>query len=300
MAVAARKQSAPSSATSRIEAAQAALEESNRKLAELNEQRNAALLRDDNAAAVQFGIEIANLKLSARAEEDRIALLREQATREEQERRAQERAVLIEKIEAKIALRDKELEEVAAAIKQLAAASERAINLSREIVNEWTWQPHDLPPALLTPSSIMTAISHESYRLSYHARRYGGQDTDPLAGVMLPGSRAPTLQLLEDPSRVPSMSETVCNASAFARTFLRTGKGSAVVEGVQHQAVTNGVPGQRTDAEQQLSDLLVQMAKLAEDSSPAGEQRYLELVSQVAAVQAEVAAQQQVERQNGR
>jgi hypothetical protein len=41
------------------------------------------------------------------------------------------------------------------------------------------------------------------------------------------------------------------------------------------------------------------MARLAEDSSPAGEQRYLEVVSQVARVQAEVAAQQRVETQNG-
>jgi hypothetical protein len=311
MAASARKaEPAPSSASSRLEAAQAALEEANRKLAELNEQRNAALLADNNAEAIKLGIEITNLKLEARANEDKIALLREKAAEEDKERRAKEKAVLIERIEKKLAQRDAAMEEVASSIKQLAIASERAINIGRDIIDAWTWPPHDLPPALLTVQSVMTAISHEAHRVSHHPRRFGGADTDPLAGHSLPGSRSPTLQLAEDPSRVRPMVDIVREASEFARRFLKTGVGSAAVEVVAIPVPTNGQgearirnapPGrevpfapQRTGAEQRLSDLLVQMAKLAEDVTPAGEAEYLRVVGEVAKVQAEVAAEQKV------
>jgi hypothetical protein len=303
------EQPAPPSASSRIEGAQAELQQANARLAELNEQRNAALLKDDNATAIALGIEATNLRLTTRAIEDKITLLREQAAREDQERRAQERERVIEGIEKKIEKRDAAMADVAAAIKQLAVASEKAIKLGRDVVNEWTWQAHDLPAALLTPPSILTAISHEFYKLSYHPRRYGGMDTDPLAGHMLPGSRCPRLEWTEQPERTRAMVDVVKEASEFARRFLRTGKGSAAVaptlaENPPEMAVnpppTNGGNApQRTDAEQRLSDLRVRMAKLAEDQSPQGEAEYLRVVDEMAKVHAEVAAEKQMERQHG-
>jgi hypothetical protein len=308
MAVHLRKpqpQPAAPTATSRIESAQSALEEANRKLAELNEQRNQCLLKDDNAGAVALGIEAANLRLVARAEEDRIALLREAAVREEQARKAEERAAQIERIEAKIRQRDKVMEEVATAIKQLATASERAMDLNRDIIAAWSWAPHDLPPALLTPPSILAAISHESFRVSYHPRRYGGVDTDVLAGLGLPGARAPTLQLLEDPARVRPMVEVVRDASEFARQFLRTGKGSAAhaaLEGVPHQSVADVAPGATTNGTeapvQRLAALLKQQAELAED--PTREAEYQSVVAAIAQAQTEVDAARRVETQHGR
>jgi hypothetical protein len=133
MAATARK-----SAIDRVKVAQDDLEAANRQLAELTEQRNAALLKDETTTAIKLGIEIANLKLEARAHEDKIQLLREEAAREEKARREAERTALVGKIEAKIDQRDKAMQEVAAAIKQLAAASERAIELNREIISSWT------------------------------------------------------------------------------------------------------------------------------------------------------------------
>jgi hypothetical protein len=315
------KEPAPSSATDRLASTQAALAQANARIAELDAQRNAALLKDEDATAVKLGTEIDALKQAARAHSDKIALLKEQAAEEERARRAREREELIERIEKKLVQRDAAMEGVAAAIKQLASASERAITLGREIIAAWTWAPHDLPPALLTPAAIMTTISHESFRVSYHAKKYGGADVDVLAGHSLPGSRSPTWQLAEDPSRVRPMIDVVRDATEFAKTFLRTGKGSAAVvndanlSGAtgQIEASTNGqseppqirggdaqVPhgSMRSDAEQRLSDLLVQMHKLAQDGSQEGERRYLEVVSQVAQVQAEVSAQQQVEQQH--
>jgi hypothetical protein len=304
MAVVLRKQPAAPSATDRISAAQSALEQANARLAELHERRNAALLRDDNGAAVALGIEITNLKLEARASEDKISLLREKAAEEERARKAEEREALIEKIEAKIKQRDKVMEEVATAIKQLATASERAMDLNRDIIAAWSWAPHDLPAALLTPPSILAAISHESFRVSYHPRRYGGVDTDVLAGFGLPGARAPTLQLLEDPSRVRPMVDVVRDASEFARQFLRTGKGSAAhaaSEGVPHQTVADVAPGATTNGAetpvQRLAALLKQQAELAED--PTREAEYQSVVAAIAQAQTELDSARKMEQQHG-
>jgi hypothetical protein len=306
---------APPSATDRLAAAQAALADTTSKIAELDQQYNESLLADDNAGAVKLGIEITNLKLEARAHARKCELVKEKAAEEERARKAAEKAALVEKIEAKIAQRDGAMEGVAAAIKQLVSASERAIELGREIIDAWTWPMHDLPPALLTPPSIMTAISQELFRTSHHPRRFGGADTDVLAGHALPGSRAPTLQLAENPSRVRPLLDVVTDASAFAKNFLRTGKGSATVEVVATPVPANGQghgPGtpqlgkppsdlaarehadfsawgakvqQRTGAEQRLSDLLIQMSKLAEDGSEEGERRYHEVVGEIAKLQ---------------
>src|SRR6516225_5150085 len=82
----------PQAAADRIESTQAALEAANRQLAELTERRNQCLLKDeDTAAAIDLGIKIANLKNAARAHEDRIQLLREQAAEEERARKAKDR-----------------------------------------------------------------------------------------------------------------------------------------------------------------------------------------------------------------
>jgi hypothetical protein len=297
MAASARKQQ---SSTERLAGAQAALEQANRDLAELSGKRNAALLQDNTAAAIALGAEIANLKLAACAHEDKISLLRAEAEREEQARRAKERAALIGRIEAKIEQRDEAMAAVAAAIERLAAASERAINLSREVIAAWSWAPHDLVPALLTPPSIMTAIGHEAYRVSYHARRYGGFDVNPNAGIMLPGSRCPRLEWLEQPERIRPMNDVIRDASEFAKNFLRTGKGSAAVEAAAPAvfAVSGGAAVQRSTSEQRLSDLLLQQAKAAEDITPAGEQEYLRIVSEIAKVQDEITATKQMETQH--
>jgi hypothetical protein len=307
MAAPTRKPEEPTSpsATDRLATVQAELARANARIAELDQPRNAALLADNNADAIALGIEITNLKLEVRAHEDKLNLLRSLAEKEAAERRAQERQAQVEAIEEKLSARDAAMQQVAAAIKQLAAAAERAININREIIAAWTWHAHDLAPALLTPQAITTAISHEEHRVSYHARRYGGLDVDdPLAGHRLPGARSPTLQLLENPQGVKPLLDVVRNASEFASRFLRTGKGSADNKDVQPQVVTEAAPVQvtngsgeavpRSPSQRRLSELLLQMSKLSEDTSVQGEQAYLDVVRQVAQLQTEVTAEQQI------
>jgi hypothetical protein len=293
--------SRPRSATTRLEQAQAAIEEAQRKLAELTEKRNAALLRDDDALAIKLGNDIDTLHQAVKAHALKVQLSQEAAREEERARLLKEKSDLIARIEAKIEQRNKAMEEVAAAIKTLATASERAISLGREIVAAWSWPPHDLAPALLTPPSIVTAISHEAYRLSYHPRRYGGMDTDPLAGFMLPGSKCPRIENLELPQRTRPMADTVKAATEFAVRFLKTGKGSAAgaaVEAVQITDNTTAAPltndAPRTAAHDKLDVALQEMNRLSQDVTPAGEAAYRAHMEHVRRAQDEVTAEQQL------
>jgi hypothetical protein len=106
------------------------------------------------------------------------------------------------------------------------------------------------------------------------------------------------LQLLEDPARVLPMADVVANASEFARRFLRTGQGSAGVSFETPVAMNGGGPERTkngpertTPAEQRRSDLLVQMDKLRDDVTPAGEAEYLRVVNELVQVDAEIKAQ---------
>jgi hypothetical protein len=285
-------------ATGRLEAAQAALADATRQIGELGEKRNAALLKDADADAAKFAGEIENLQRLAHGYQDKIALLQEAAAEEERARKVKEHAALIGRIEAKIEQRNKAMEEVATAIKQLATASEQAIRLGREVIAAWNWPAHDLAPALLTPPSILNAIAHESFRCSYHPRRYGGMDTDPLAGLMLPGSKSPRIETMEAPEHTRPLIDAVREASEFAKRFLRSGKSSAVepaaVPAPAPVSANGGTLPSRSAAEERLAALLKRQAVLAEDVS-ADEREYQGVVAQIAQAQAEIDAARKME-----
>jgi hypothetical protein len=313
MAVVARKQTPPSAA-SRIEAAQAALEETNRKLAELNEQRNAALLRDDNGAAVAFGIELANLRLAARADEDKIGLLREAAAREEQARRAKEKEALIGKIEKLLAGRDAAGRELADAVAAADRAFRKLIDIGVEVQNMWSWPASDVPAILLSPAAIAHALSGEMYRIGARPKVGGGQ-VEPHgvhAGVDFPGSRVPRFELTHLPEKIPPLTAVLQQASAHASNIMRGVRPSAEVE-VPHVAARheeqirggaaqvgssapappdNGNAVPLTTAQERLAGLLKRQAELAED--PAHESEYFDAVAAVAVAQAELDAEQRV------
>jgi hypothetical protein len=296
MAVTLRKQqSAPPSATSRIEIAQSRLEETNRKLAQLHEQRNAALLRDDNAAAVQFGIEIANLKLAARADEDKISLLREQAAREEQARRAREREAQIEQIEKKLSERDAAGRELVEAVAAADRAFRQLIDIGFEVQALWSWPPSDLQACLLSHAAISHALAAELYRIGGRPRVGGGQ-VEPYgvhAGINFPGSRVPRFELTHLPERIPALTTVLAEATAFASAIMR-GKRSSASPDV---AVPAPVPTRpRSAAEEALGNLLKRQAEMAEDAS-VDEAEYKRLIGQIVEAQAAVSAEQRAEVQ---
>jgi hypothetical protein len=297
------------SASVRLDVARSQLAATEQQMGEVEKARADAILADSDDSARKLDIQLETLRRDSRIARDRVGLLEAEAAKEAEEKRLREQAALIRRIEAKIEQRDKVMGEVADAIQQLATASEKAMKLGREIAAAWAWPAHDLPVALLSPPSIMTAISHESFRISYHPRRYGGLDADVFAGMQLPGSRAPTLQLLENPSGVRPMMDVVADATAFAKSFLHTGRGSASMNGVQQQQtvadslgvppVTSGdtAPVQYTEAAARLAYLLKQQAVLSEDITPAGEEAYAACVAEIVEAQAAVSAEQRSESQ---
>jgi hypothetical protein len=289
-----KSQSASPSATSRIETAQAALEQANAKLAELIERRNQCLLKDDNAGAVELGIELANLRLTTRAHEDKIALLREAAAREEQERRVQEKAALIEQIEKMLAGRDVAGWELADAVAAADRAFRKLIDVGAELQNMWSWPASDVPAILLSPAAIVHALGGEMYRIGARPKVGGGQ-VEPHgvhAGVNFPGARVPRHELVNLPERIPSLTAILQQATAHASNILRGVRSSAEVEvPVSASAPVNGNTVLFTTAQERLASLLKKQAELAED--PAREAEYHGVVAEIVEAQAAVTAEQQ-------
>jgi hypothetical protein len=294
MAVAARKQPASPSAASRIEVAQAALEESNRKLVQLHEQRNAALLRDDNGAAVQFGIELANLRLAARAEEDKIGLLKAEAAREEQERKDKEREAQIGKIEKLLAARDSAGKELADAVAAADRAFRRLIDIGVEVQAAWNWPASEVPAILASHAAITHALTHELYRVGSRPMVGGGQ-IEPHgihAGVHFPGAKVPH-ELVNLPERIPALTAVLQQATEHASNIMRGKRPS--VEDASMSTPASSVNGMLlTTAQERLAGLWKRQAELSKDVSVAGEQEYARVVAEIAVAQAELDAEQQI------
>jgi hypothetical protein len=297
----------------RAEQAAAELEQTNARLAELNEQRNAALLRDDNADAIALGGEIASLTLSARAFEDKITLLRAQDAREAAEKRAK----LVEedhrRTDILFDLRTETAAKLTACLEQ-ATKHWRTINdCNRKIAARHAWTTGDQSATLINSSATSNTVAHEMFRISHVPVVYGGQAEDAHAGQPLPGSRAPSHMLVGQPGKIPRVVDVFREAGEYGKRVLR-GQPGVVVNGVPHEVVseipetsTNGggepvVTGgaknsppadrpsfvQRSDAETRLAALLKRQNELAEDTSPQAEQEYQRVVREIARVQAEM------------
>src|SRR5262245_15396323 len=112
-------------AINRLQATETALADATRQLADLEAARNKALLKDDDEAADKLLAKIEQQRRLVRGCQDKIALLKAEAEREENERRVREKEGLIKRIEAKLAQRDAAAVELADAITKLDAVFRR-------------------------------------------------------------------------------------------------------------------------------------------------------------------------------
>jgi hypothetical protein len=99
-------------ASTRLDAARTALADTSLQIAELETQRNAALLADDDPTAAKLYAELETLRGLARGHADKVALLEAEAAREEVEAVAKRRADLIVRCEKKLAQADAEAVEL--------------------------------------------------------------------------------------------------------------------------------------------------------------------------------------------
>jgi hypothetical protein len=290
-----RPKSAP---VDRIESAQQQLVDANRQIAELTEERNRALLKDDGtAAAMDLGIKIANIKNAARAHEDRIQLLRTQAAEEAAARAKAEREAAIERVEKLLAQRDAAAAELAAAVKQSDAAFRKMLDTGQAVIAAWPWASQDIDATLLSPRAVTVITTHEIYKTGARPRRFGGMDK-PGDGLDFPGGRCPSVQLTNLQQEIKSVTTVCAEASALASSIMRTGRSTSHVDPVAVFINGQGEPRQRTAAEQRLASLLKQQMELAEDVTPAGEKAYALIVSEIVKAQAEVTAEKSMEAQH--
>jgi hypothetical protein len=303
-------------AANRLAASQAELAATDRQIVELGEKRNNALLRDDDAAASKLLVELERIQRLARGHADKIALLTSAAEREAQERRVKEKSALIGRVEAKLAARDKVAAELAAAIKLSDELFRRWIDVADEVQTAWPWQAHDLAPTLLGTASILEALQFEIHRVGSRPALLGGQK-EPHgrhAGWGYPGGRSPRIELAGRPDQIPPLVDAVAVATRLASDIMRkgistsnltdadrpapvvsagNGAAAAAVEPAAAAPQPNGNPldstgaafRERSPAEAQLGALLAEMARLADDVSPEGERRYVEVSNRVAEAQ---------------
>jgi hypothetical protein len=208
----------------------------------------------------------------------RLALVsaEEKARQAEVERVAKERAGQIARVEKRLADRDAAGAELIAAIAKATAAFRKMTELGQAIAAAWNWPAHDQPPILLTPDSLLHALRHELFRVG---------------GLGFPGAKAPRLELLGLREQVPPLSAVLSEARGLAVQIMKTGRSTsgrtipaAVTDGVP--AALRANPPPLTEAESRLSKLLLEQSRLAADVSPEGEAKYLEVVRQIAEINA--------------
>jgi hypothetical protein len=285
MAAAARtSEPTPASAT-RLASTQAALQEATRKLTDLNEQRNAALLRDDNAAAIAFGVEAANVKLSIAAHADKIELLKALVAKDEQERRTKERADLIERV-------GKMLDERMATVAKIESAIGNLVRGWRQLIEQsdraYSAYPNGPPPTgfALTNGELIQLLGAELFRQGATTPVTGRPQLERLPPT-LPGPKCPDYMMLNQPEKITPLHTAIEQANAHARNVMESKAG---VSSDASEPAINGGP--RSAAEETLGKLLRQQAAIAEDPSTPDE-NYRRLIDQIAQAQAAVSAEQQ-------
>jgi O6-methylguanine-DNA--protein-cysteine methyltransferase len=310
----------------RAAAAQAAAAETTSKLAELKAKRDAALLLDDDAAAIAFGRELDALAQQARAHADKAALLREQDAREVAQKRAKEVEAQCKRIDILFDLRSETVEKLVELEKQRVKLWRQVLAANRKIAAGHAWTAGDLSAIIASPLAVNTVMSHELYRLSHIPLRLGGQPEDVDAGLSLVGAKSPRVEWMLQPARITPLTEVITSAGEYGKRALRgmaingvpvvavpvnggeaaqapaveaTGSNAPVEKragGANVSGDGDGAPVELSAAERQIAVALRQLAEAAEDQSPAGELKYQEALKRVSALQDVVSG----EKQNGR
>jgi len=285
----------PKAASSRLEAAQAALDEANHQLANLETKRNALLLKDDDAAAAKLANEIKQQRELADGYADKIKLLQAEAEREANARRTREQEALIGRVEKKFAERDRIGAELADLIPQLNTRFRRMIELGREIAAAWPWPVGDALSLAIGRDQITNAISHELFRQTATPMLGGGMDVGrPNAGLRFPGSKSPSFAEINLPESVMPLTDVLRLASEHGSNVMR---GRTTVAAVSVPGPTNGHASERprSPATIRLAELLKRQAELAAlpTMTASDDMAYAEVVQQISIAQSELEAEKQ-------
>ena len=285
---------AKKTATHRLDDVRAALATATKRITDLETQRNAALLKDDDDLAVTLFGELETLRAVARGHTDKIVLLEAEAQRENAERIVREHAGLVARFEKTLADSDAALTEAAdlfaQAWKKVCAGIEKreAARCAFSVHSSHARGAAENPDGCaMAGAAIVHLLAGEFWRIS--ARPLLGGRQGERARPALPGAKAPSLDLQLMPDKIIPLAEKVRTASKFAVQLLKDEIGKAG----DFETLPPDAAIERTPAQVKLGGLLKRSAELADASitDPAAEAEYFALGSQIASAQAEVDAE---------
>jgi hypothetical protein len=282
-------------ASTRLEAARTALADTSRQIADLEAQRNAALLADDDPTAAKLYAELETLRGLARGHADKVALLEAEAAREEAEAVVKRRADLIVRFEKKLAQADAEAAELQELIVQAEKKFRKIITLRTDARAAWPiGDSHanaaagTAEGAALSGAAVARLLQFEFYRIG--ARPFLGGRPGEIKEQDFPGAVCPRNELRGRPGDILPFADALRQASAFAVSMMhgRLDPLAALPPAANGQsAQTDETPSPgpvRSEQQERLAELLRKQAALAEDMTPGGEAAYREVVKQIAAL----------------
>ncbi len=211
----------------RLNTTRAALATAEEQTRELDTQRAAALLADDDKAAVKLFGELEKLRAAIAGYRDKLELLEQELAREAEAERAREREARLRKF--------KELantpEACGVKLQEAVAAVEREYRATLEaraaLHQMWPRASSHMDAVAInaggvafTSGAIRELLEYEFYRVS---KQPPSAEPGAPAPPSLPGSRAPSLNLLGNPGAILPLSEKLKQAGAFAVQTLRSG-----------------------------------------------------------------------------
>jgi hypothetical protein len=279
--------------------ARAALDAIVNELAERDTTRNAMLI--DGAPIADIGAiddVIAGLRHSEQTERDRLKLLDVEVEKEKQANVAKQQASYIArftKLQAERVTVAKRVQQDIATlwkdVRELVELSENARTGYAVHSQSARAGADSVDGAAMSAAAIMVMLQHEQFRQTWTPFR-GGRPGEKTS-FALPGAK-PILGLELAPERVMPISDRIQAAADYAiatlKKEIRPPDNSARLTSVP--ASINGEPRPRSDAEARLAALLAQQAAAAEDITPAGEDRYKKILSEIVATTAEIQAWQ--------
>jgi hypothetical protein len=270
---------------------EAELADTQRRIEELRDKREAALLADDTNALDAIELTVSRLQRTAQRQQERLRLLQKQVEADEHEAVNKRRQALRERFAKKLAEAD-------AAAVELQETVARAVVLFRKIIDiresaraAWPISDAHHNAAAGTPEGAALSGSAVHVLLSWEFFR---QSADPFLGgvpgerrqLSLPGSTSPRIDQALLPSAIKPFADALKQASAFAVDAMGTKLDPLRALNVG-EAVAPVDSDARSPAEVRLAALLRQQAEAAADTSEAGERRYFEIVAELAKLSSE-------------
>ena len=296
---------AKKSVHTRLDATRTALADTAKQIADLDAERNAALIDDDDALAAELLGKIEAAHALERGYADKIKLLEREVKDAKQAGIVKERAAFLRRFEKLLCV---EADGLAAEIQDDLGALHLKVRklIEKREAARAAYAVHSsgarsgaqaFDGAALSAEAVTTLFSFELYRIS----------ADPLQGgrpgerrrPALPGAKSPRLDLILTPEKIVPFATALKRASEFA---VKTLKAEIKAPGEFHNEPApvgpNGGPAPprpRSEAEIRMVGLLEQQHKLSLDVSPEGEAAYLACVAETKILDGEIRAAREPE-----